>query len=275
MAGATIIVSRTSRNSRSALLFGVCLLLLFAGPAARACAHGTGAHGTASRTSSANVASRVSSVVLRASRASSRARDTAATRAYIEANYRLIRVARINLEASEAGIRALVHRIVGECPLAGEGSYTNDAASQVSEEVIGTIVTTAYRPDVAAIRAFASVVGPLRWSSARLTHIVHRYLVKLENLAVLAPANICEDVKAFAANSFRVAPEGTVRYDKLYLAADIEAEEVPLRLLAPYEGAQQAALLRRTKQLETPLANAEAKAVSEWTAIMRGLALSE
>lgn len=250
------------------LLLGVCLLLLFAGPAARAGAHATRAHAAGLRASSL-------SLVSRASRASSRARDVAATRAYIQANYRLIRVARANLVASEAGIRALVRQTVGECPLAGEGSYTNGAASQVSEEVIGTIVTTAYRPDVGAIHAFASVVRHLRWSSPRLTRIVHGYLVKLDNLAVLAPADICGDVKAFAATSFRTAPEGTVRYDKLYLAADIEAEEVPLRLLAPYEGAQQAALLRRTRQLETPLANAEAKAVSEWTAIMRGLALSE
>lgn len=255
-----------SRSSRSVLL-GACLLLLFAGPAAPARAgayatHVAGAHAAGLRASSS-------------SRTSSRARDVAATRAYIEANYRLIRVARENLQASEAAIRALVHRTVGECPLAGEGSYTNGAASQVSEEVIGTIVTTAYRPDVGAIHAFAGVVEHLRWSSPGLTHIVHRYLVKLENLAVLAPAEICDDVKAFAATSFRAAPEGTVRYDKLYLAADIEAEEVPLRMLAPYEDAHQAALLRRTKQLETPLANAEAQAVSQWTAIMRGLALSE
>jgi hypothetical protein len=256
------------------LLLEVCLLLSFAGPAARAGAYATRAH-VAAQAQAAGLHASSAGSTARSSRASTHARDVAATRAYIAANYRLIRVARINLEASEAGIRALAHRLVGECPLAGEGSYTNGAASQVSEEVIATIVTTAYRPDVGAIHAFASVVRSLRWSDARLTRIVHGYLLKLENLAALAPANICEDVKAFAATSFRTAPEGTVRYDKLYLAADIEAEEVPLRLLAPYEGAQQAALLRRTKQLETPLANAEAKAVSDWTAIMRGLALSE
>jgi hypothetical protein len=246
-------------------VLGVCLLLLFAAPAARAGVYATRTHAAGLR----------SDPLARASRASSPARDVAATRAYIEANYRLTRVARMNLEASEAGIHALVQRTIGECPLGGEGSYANGAANQVSEEVIGTVVTTAYRPDVGAIHAFAAVVRHLRWSSPRLTQIVHRYVVKLENLAALAPANICEDVKAFAANSFRTAPEGTVRYDKLYLAADIEAEEVPLRLLAPYEGTRQAALLRRTKQLETPLANAEARAVSEFTAIMRGLALSE
>jgi hypothetical protein len=204
-----------------------------------------------------------------------RALDVAATRAYIQANYRLTRVARANLAASQGSIQAFARRVVGECPLAGEGSYANNAASQFSEEVVGTIVATTFRPDVGAIDAFTHVIRHLRWSNGRLTRDVHRYAMKLENLAVLAPADICEDVKAFAAASFLVAPEATISYDKRYLAADVEAEEVPLRLLAPYEGAKQAALLRRTKQLEAPLAQAEADAVAQYTAIMRGLALSE
>jgi hypothetical protein len=233
------------------------LLLFVAGPAARASARPTRPHAAGSHTT-----------------ISSRARDVAATRAYIRANYRLVRAARANLAASQAGIRALVRQTVSACPLAGEGSYANGAANQVSEEVVGTIVTTAYRPDVRAIDAFAGAVNRLRWSSRGLTRIVRGYIVKLENLALLAPADICNDVKAFAATAFRAAPEGTVRFNKLYLAANIEAEEVPLRLLAPYEDAHEAALLSRTKKLEAPLAEAEAKAVEEWTTIMRGLALS-
>jgi hypothetical protein len=204
-----------------------------------------------------------------------RARDIAATRAYIQANYRLTRVARANLAASEGASHALARRTVGECPLGGEGSYTNNAANQFSEEVVGTIVTTTFRPDIGAIDAFTHAVEHLRWSDVRLTRSVRGYVAKLENLAALSPANICEDVKAFAATSFRVAPEATVNFDKRYLAADVEAEEVPLRLLAPYEGAEQVALLRRTKQLEGPIAQAEANAVAQYTAIMRGLALSQ
>jgi hypothetical protein len=206
---------------------------------------------------------------------SAHAGDVAATRAYVEADYRLVRVSRANLSASEGSIRALVHRTVSECPLAGEGSYVNHAANEVSEEVIGTLVTTAYRPDVSAIDAFVRAIKRLRWSDHRLTRIVRGYIVKLENLAALAPADICGDTKAFAAGGFQTAPEGTARFDKLYLAANIEAEEVPLRLLAPYEHARQVALLRRIKKLEAPLAEAEAKAVEEWMDIMRGLALSD
>jgi hypothetical protein len=205
---------------------------------------------------------------------SSRARDVAATRAYIQANYRLVRFSRANLDASRAAVRALVRQTVTECPLAGEGSYANRAANQVSEEIIGTIVTTAFRPDVAAIDAFTGAVAHLRWSSRTLTRSVHGYVLKLENLAALAPAAVCDDVKAFAVASFLTAPEATVRFDKLYHAADVEAEEVSLRLLAAYEDPRDTALLRRTKKLEAPIAEAEADAVEEWMAIMRGLALS-
>jgi hypothetical protein len=203
-----------------------------------------------------------------------RARDVAATRAYIEANYRLVRAARANLAASEVAIRAYARRIVGECPLAGEGSYLNHAANLFTEEIAGALVAAVSHPDVGAIYAFTHVVEHLRWSDARLTRAVRNNVVKLKNLAVLPPADICEDVKAFAANGFRVAPEATISYNKRYLAADVEAEEVPLRLLTPYEGVEQIALLRRTKQLEAPIAQAEADTVTQYTAIMRGLALS-
>ena len=202
------------------------------------------------------------------------AADRAATRAYIEANYRLVRAARANLAAGEAGIRHLVRQTVRECPGAGEGSSVTPAANEVSEEVVGTIVTTAYRPDVGTIDAFVAAVSPLRWSDRRLTRIVRVYLRKLESLAVLAPADICGDIKAWAADGFKAAPEGTTRFNKLYLAADIEAEEVPLALLAPYENRRQATLLRHTQDLEAPLAQAEADAVERWMEIMRGLALS-
>jgi len=201
--------------------------------------------------------------------------DARATRVYIRASYQLTRHARANLAATESAIHAFVSRTVAECPLAGEGSYTNGAANEVSEEVIGTMIATGYRPDAGAIHAFVAAVGHLRWSDRRLTRVVHAYVVKLENLAQLTPAGICGDVRSFAAVEFKTAPEATLNFDKLYLAADIEAEEVPLRSLAPYEDARDATLLRRTKQLEAPLADAEAKSVAEFMEIMRGLALSE
>jgi hypothetical protein len=264
------VVVADSKNVGFALLVGVSMLFFFAGPAACAYAHVTRTRAAGSQMA---IPIRASLRALRA-RDGVRARDVAATRAYIQADYRLTSLARRHLAASQASIRALVKRTVGECPLAGEGSYVNHAANEVSEEIVGTIVATAYHPDVAAIHEFVGAVQHLRWSSRTLTRAVRAYMVKLQNLAVLAPADICGDVKAFAATGFSSEPEATVRFDKLYFAADVEAEEVPLRLLAPYEDVHRVELLRRVKKLEAPLAEAEAKAVSQWMQIMRGLGLS-
>lgn len=200
--------------------------------------------------------------------------DRDATRRYIEANYELVRAARANLGAAESAIRQVVGKTVGECPDAGEGSSATPAAGEVSEEIVGSMIAIAYRPDAGAIRAFVDAVAPLGWSNHRLTRIVRVYLRKLENLAVLQPADICGEVKAWAADGFKAVPEGTTRFNKLYLAADIEAEEVPLALLKPSEDRREAALLRYTHHLEAPLAQAEADGVERWMEIMRGLALS-
>jgi hypothetical protein len=207
-------------------------------------------------------------------RAGVSAGDRRATRIYIDAGYQLVRAARANLPASEAAIHGLVRRTIGECPLAGEGAYVNRAANEVSEEVLGTLVTAAEGPDAASVERFVRTAAVLRWSNHKLTRLVHGYLQKLRNLLALAPANTCADVRTWAAAGFRSAPAGTVQFDKLYAAADVEAEPVPLRLLAPYESARDAAQLRRIKRIEAPVAEAEAKAVENWQEIMKGLALS-
>lgn len=202
------------------------------------------------------------------------ARDVAATRAYIEADYRLARAGRAKLSASLGEINALVQRTVSECPLAGEGAYVNHAANQISEEVLETVEVTAYQPDIGAVRAAARVLRHLHWSNAELTRRLHAFVAKLENLAAIAPANICVDVKAYAATSFTAAPEATVSFVKLFHAAEIESEEVPARWLKPYEGPRQAKMMRAVKRLEGEVAETEAHAVQQWMAIMRGLDLS-
>ncbi len=203
-----------------------------------------------------------------------RARDVAATRAYIEADYRLARVGHAELSASLAAIKALVQRTVTECPLAGEGAYVNHAANEVSEEVLGTVEVAAYQPEVGAIRATARALKRLRWRNGKLTRRVEAFVVKLENLTAIAPPNICADVRAYAATAFTAAPEATIRFIQLFHAAELEPEEVPWRLLAPYEGPREAKQVRAIKHMESAVAEAEAHAVAQWMAIMRGLDLS-
>lgn len=200
--------------------------------------------------------------------------DRAATKVYIDASYNLVRAARSNAAAARVAVSGLVRETVAECPAAGEGSSVTRAANEVSEEIADTVIVTAYRPYADAVHTFVEAVAPLRWSNPRLMHDVRIYLRKLQNLAALAPADICADVRTWAAGGFQAAPEGTTRFLKLYLGADVEAEEVPLALLRPYENRRDAAALRRTEDLEGPLAEAEAEGVERWSEIMRGLALS-
>jgi hypothetical protein len=205
--------------------------------------------------------------------ASASARDVAATRVYVQANYALVRVARANLAVGQRALAGLVKQIAAQCPGAAAGSPESKESDELGEEVIGTMVLLAYRPDAYAIAVFAHAVQGLRWSNRTLTRAVHTYAAKFQSLMALAPADICGDVEAWVASDYQTLPPSTVAFNKAYFANSIEAEEVPLRLLAPYERHAQVALLRRTKRLEAPLANAEALAVESWTAITRSMEL--
>lgn len=201
--------------------------------------------------------------------------DVAATRAYIRANYALVRAARANLGPAEAAVKSLANQVTAQCPLAAAGSPQNHDSELLSVEVVGALTLSGYRPDAAAAAAFARAVGGLRWSNGRLTHIVRTYAAHLQALTTLALPDVCGDVQGWAASGYRTLPASAVQFDQSYEADDIQAEEVPLRLLAPYEDAGEASLVRRTRRLEAPLAQAEANATADYTQILDGLELSQ
>jgi hypothetical protein len=185
--------------------------------------------------------------------------DVAATRVYVQANNALV--------------RDLLKQVSTGCPRVAEESPENEQSDALGEEVIGTMVLLVYHSDAHAIAVFARTVEGLRWSSRTLTRAVHTYAAKFQRLLALAPADICADVKSWVASGYQTLPPSTVAFNKVYYANSIEAEEVPLRLLAPYERPAQVSLLRRTKRLEAPLANAEALAVETWSEIIRSMDL--
>jgi hypothetical protein len=201
--------------------------------------------------------------------------DVAATRVYVRANYALVHAARANLREGQAAIRSFVREITGHCPKVAAGSPGTHDAEQLNDEVIGALYLIVYRQDVAPIHVFARAVRGLHWSNPKLTRTVERYASKLEGVSTLAMPNVCGDVEAWAASGFRMLSEGTARFDRAYFAVDVEAEEVPLRQFAPYEGPVQVSLLHRTKQLEAPLADAEAKAVGNYMEILDALELNQ
>jgi hypothetical protein len=204
-----------------------------------------------------------------------RSGNAAATRVYIQANYTLVRVARANLAVGNAALKSLVLQLTSQCPMAAAESPQDHDSEQLSNELVGALTVVAYRPDAAAMGAFASAVGGLRWSNPTLTRIVRTYAAKVKGLAALATPDVCGDVKEWVASGYQTFPASAAQFDQRYEVVDIEAEEVPLRLLAPYETAGEASLLRRTKRLEAPLAEAEANAVADYTKIMDSLELNQ
>jgi hypothetical protein len=201
--------------------------------------------------------------------------NSLATRAYVKANYALVGVASANLPASKAAIASLGSTVAGECPLVAADAPQDHEAEQLNNEVVGALEVASYQPDRESMVAFAHAVRTLHWSNRKLTHMVHDYVAKLEGFVTLAAPNICADVKAWAASGYSTLPASTVAFDKGFYAYDIEAEEVSLRLLRPYESATEASLLRRTKQMEAPLAEFEAEAVSDYSEILDSLKLPQ
>jgi hypothetical protein len=200
--------------------------------------------------------------------------DVAATRAYVQANYDLVRAARSNLSVEVGALKSLVSQITGECPLAAAESPQNHDSEQLSNEVVGAMTVVIYRPDAAAIRRFARSVAGLHWSDRKLTRIVRTYATQLQGLSALATPDVCGDVKAWVASGYQTLAPSTVQFNTSYYADDIEAEEVPLRLLAPYESAAVSSLVHRTKRLEAPLAEVEAHGVYYYTKILNTLKLN-
>jgi hypothetical protein len=201
--------------------------------------------------------------------------NSLATRAYVKANNALVGFARANLPAAKVAISSLGTTVSGECPLAAADAPQDHEAEQLNNEVVGALEVAAYQPDKESMVAFAHTIRGLHWSNHKLTHMVDAYATKLEGFSTLAAPNICADVKAWASSGYATLPASTVSFDKGFYAYDIEAEEVSLRLLRPYESATEASLVRRTEQLEAPLAEFEAEAVSDYSEILDSLKLPQ
>jgi hypothetical protein len=201
--------------------------------------------------------------------------DVAATSAYLRAASAALRAAVARLPATNAAVVGLTHRIVGECPLAAAGSPQNEDSEQISNELVGALTVTGYRTEAGPIAAFAHAVKGLHWSNRRLTRAVRTSAAKLRGLSTLAVPEVCGDVRAWAAAGFRTLPAGTVQFDKRYSAVDVEAEEVPLRLLAPYERGSDGALVRRIERFEATLGEFEANAVEYYVSVMDTLELHQ
>jgi hypothetical protein len=204
--------------------------------------------------------------------ASASATDVASARAYIAADLALVQTAKAHLRAAEAAPLKILAQVRRECPAAAAGSPQDPESTQMSNEVIGAMVLSAYHLDVPALEAFVRRTARLPWSDGRLRRTVRGYAADLRVLARLAPPPLCADVRAWAAGGYRALPASTVAFDRRFMPAWVAVGLLPGRLSA-YATAPERGALRLVRAIEVQITDAEARAVERWGAIMDELGL--
>jgi hypothetical protein len=167
--------------------------------------------------------------------------DVASTHAYLQANYTVVAYFDAHIPAVRAEIATVLTEVRRECPMVATGSPENVDSEQLSDEVIGTIVTTVVQHHLPPTLRAIQTAEPLRWSNGALTRKIRAYSAKAKELTTLAIPNLCGDVKSWVASGFHTLPANTVSFDKRFLSSWVAPGFLPAAL-SPYETSQDRAL---------------------------------
>ncbi|HTA13138.1 MAG TPA: hypothetical protein VK765_06925 [Solirubrobacteraceae bacterium] len=202
--------------------------------------------------------------------------DRSATDAYLQAGYAFANALVENAPASRAAVQAFAGTLGHECAgvLAGvpvEGSSRglrpghlqtarergeSDRRSQqmqaVRAEYNSALTDAVYGPDREASATFAQTVAPLRWSNPRIAGLIGEDVGELQELLAEPSASaVCADLRSWQQSGYRTLSAGTVAFEARQEAREQHASagESVSSLLAPYEGASEKTLERRTKEV--------------------------
>lgn len=198
--------------------------------------------------------------------------DTTTTAAYLEADYALVSTVSSNLARSESALQGLLAHVRTACPQAAGGSPQTPQSTQLSNELIGTMVLTGGHVDRQAVRAYVNRVAVLHWSNQAVNRAIGSHVRDLRTLLGLQTPDICADVKAWAASGFTTLPARTVRFAHVFIEGWVRAGNQPSQLRAS-EAAPERALADRAEQIEWHITDFESEAVETWGKIMDALVL--
>ncbi len=201
------------------------------------------------------------------------ATDVASTRAYLDANYKLLQAAATHATAAEARLREMLIQVRGECPNVAFESPQNQDSKELSNEVIGVMVLNVYHLDLPAVRRFMRASARLSWTDARLTHAVRRYVGKLGSLARISIPSVCADVRSWVMSSFQTLAPATTLFDAEFFPVWVGVGELPAAL-GPFERPDEGATIRRIDAIKSELADREARAVVWWGKITAAIGLN-
>ena len=198
--------------------------------------------------------------------------DVASTRAYVEADYRLMNAAVRKIPEAEAAIQGVLHDVRSGCPSAAAGSPQNPMSTQLSNEVIGAMVLAVVKRGLSLATSFVGANQGLHWSSRRLTLEVQAYVGHVRVLSKLAAPDLCADVRAWASSGFQKLAPATEAFDRVFMPNWVAAGNLPAGL-SRFEQGTTGSLARRASSLEGTFTEFEARQVAVWGKIMNALEL--
>lgn len=203
------------------------------------------------------------------------ASNAASTEAYLRANYALVLSGHGNIPTSEARLRGQLQRLRRECPGIVAGSPQNEDSEKLTWEVIGAMTIVGYRPGAAAVARFTRAVSKISWGNAALTRAVRSYARQLSTEVGTPQPDVCGDLRAWRASGYTALPGSTVRFRQTFYESYVGIGYLPRRMLAPFLRPSQSSLLRRARQFEEAIAEAEARAVETFGEIIDSLGLNQ
>jgi hypothetical protein len=221
----------------------------------------------------------------------------AATRAYLQAANLWEQAVAANLPATRAATEAFAQQVGAECvgALAGAPSERSPSLSarefgehrreseqlgDLEDELGFALGSLELQPDRQATLALVSAVTPLSWSSPTLTRLVHMHVAEFveqqEQLVRGAPA-VCADIKAWVSSGYETLSAGTKEFKRQQEGPTTVRPAVPrqsiARLLAPYEGPEERAIVRQTQLLQKQIAAAERSLSAVYERLWRAVGL--
>lgn len=197
--------------------------------------------------------------------------DLAATRSYLQAEYKLYSAIDANLPISREDLKSYVGEVVTGCPnvLAGFSRKDIPLPNLLLEELTA-LSAVAESPDVHVELVFKRSVSRLHWTNSALRHLIH--IQDTAHEPKISAASLCSDYTTWAASGYSNISEhaqGVLRTIKAHEKRnEVEgpkgsegAGKAINRLLAPYERSAVRRLAKRVSALQTRLGIAALKLI--------------
>jgi hypothetical protein len=133
--------------------------------------------------------------------------DEAATLSYLRADRQAFKELKASLPEAKLAMNGVVTKTVTECPGIADQAPPGQLLDDFKEEALDVVSVASETPFRAASVALGRRIEHLRWSSRRLTRLVHGYAAELRERNTLPP--FCSELKEWVAGGYDTLPQST------------------------------------------------------------------